>query len=125
MSETKHYIGKIRRLHLWPYVTLEDQCQKVANDSGYKELPDRYESWEELIASELYDKYIVVHDRVYKILEANDMGCDFNVFHAHDNNDGTISYEVVYYNGGYSLEDAIEEALDNMNKRDILRGELL
>lgn len=119
MSETKHYIGKIKPLHLWPHETLEDQCRKIANDNNYSELPSGYESWEELIAYELYDTYVVVHGKIYEIIEKKDIRYDFNVFHAHSNNDGTISYEVVYYNGGYAFGDAIEEALDNMNKRDI------
>ena len=42
-----------------------------------------------------------------------EMSKEFNLI----GSDVTISYEVVYYNGGYAFDDAIEEALDKMNRR--------
>ena len=39
---------------------------------------------------------------------------DEDIFNAHDNGDGTIGYEVMYYNGGCSFNEAIEYALEDM-----------
>ena len=37
-----------------------------------------------------------------------------DIQNAHDNGDGTIDYEVMYYNGGCSFNEAIEYALDDI-----------
>ena len=37
-----------------------------------------------------------------------------DIQNAHDNGDGTIDYEVMYYNGGCSFNEAIEYALEDM-----------
>lgn len=51
---------------------------------------------------------------MYEILENSDVSIEYSLYTASKNTDGTISYEVMYYNGGCCFEEAISNALDNM-----------
>lgn len=116
MSETVHYTGKVKLVEKLNNETLEEQCERILREHNFTELEKYYDSWEEMFYEELYGKY-VIHDEdesIYKIIEKNYEDTEYDIFNAHENKDGTISYEVMYYNGGCSLSEAIVEALDNM-----------
>lgn len=113
MSETVHYKGKIKLLEKLPNETLEEQCKRISLEYGIEDAFECYDSWEEAFYQELYDDYIIARGNVYKLLECNELDSE-DVFNAYENPDGTIGYDVVYYNGGCGLSEAIEEALVNM-----------
>lgn len=116
MSETVLYIGKLKPVEKLLNVdeTFEERCKRILKEHNYLELNDYCDSWEEMLCDELYDEYVIVDEDIYKIVEKNYRSIDDDVFEAHINNDGTISYEVMYYNGGCSFNEAIEEALQNI-----------
>ena len=114
MSETVHYTGKLQLVHKIPNETLEEQCKRILTEHNYFELNGYCDSWREMLCEELYERYVISCGEVYKVIEKNHKGMDNDVFNAHDNKDGTIDYEVMYYNGGCSFNEAIEIALENM-----------
>ena len=63
---------------------------------------------------QLKEKYIVTNDNIYKVVEKNNKTDEYDIFNATQNLDGTIDYEVMYYNGGCSFNEAIEYALEAM-----------
>lgn len=109
MSEQVHFVGVLRPVERKYHESLEEQCQKICMDNGYKQLDGYLDSWTEVIFEELYDKYVVVNDNLYEVLSKR-MLENHDVYSAHRNLDGTISYEVSYYNGGCCFEEALEEA---------------
>ena len=114
MSEMVHYTGKITPVGKLPNETLEEQCKRILAEHNYFELNGYCDSWREMLYEELYERYVIACGEVYKVIEKNHKGIDDDVFNAHDNGDGTIDYEVMYYDGGCSLNEAIEYALEDM-----------
>lgn len=49
-----------------------------------------------------------------KLLKKISIDPDDDIFNATQNLDGTIDFHVMYYNGGCSFNEAIEEAISNM-----------
>ena len=114
MSEMVHYTGKIAPVDKLPNETLEEQCKRILAEHNYFELNGYCDSWREMLYEELYERYVIACGEVYKVIEKNHRDIDEDIFEAYDNGDGNINYEVMYYDGGCSFDEAIEEALENM-----------
>ena len=114
MSEMVHYTGKLQLVHKIPNETLEEQSKRILAEHNYFELNSYCDSWIEMLCEELYERYIVTNDNIYKVVEKNNKTDEYDIFNATQNFDGTIDYEVMYYNGGCSFNEAIERALENM-----------
>jgi len=112
MSETVHYKGTLILLERLENETLEEQIQRILCKD---ELPSYAESWEECLYSDYYKEYTVSNNILYKVEEIKSIG-DYDIFDIHKNTDGTYDFEVMYYNGGCSFDEAIEEAFKNLIK---------
>jgi hypothetical protein len=102
MSETEHWKGKL-------VSTGKTVSEFVSTD----EIPPHYESDEEYFEEKYYRAAHVISGIVYEI-EMEEMNSDGDIATAVDNNDGSIDFEVRYYNGGASFTEMIEEATDNL-----------
>lgn len=90
MSETVHYRGKL---------TSTGKTLKQFN-------PD---------SDDIYDHYyeaVEINGIVYTV-EKEDYEPNEDIFTSTENKDGTINFEVKYYNGGCGFNEAIEEAIKN------------
>ena len=114
MSEMVHYTGKIAPVGKLPNETLEEQCERILKEHKYLALSKYCDSWSEMLCDKLYQQYVIAGGEVYKVVEKNYKDMDEDIFNAHENGDGTIDYEVMYYNGGCSFNEAIEYALEDM-----------
>ena len=114
MSATVHYKGKLKLIEKVDNETLEEQCKRLIASHNFTKSNASYYSWEEMLCDELYDKYVVCNNRVYEILEKQYINYYDDISIAYENEDGTISYEVKYYNGGCCFSEAIEYALDEL-----------
>ena len=124
MSEIKHYVGKLKEVLPDLRETFEEMCHRILlqeNIIGEDEIVEDYYyfEWSEVLQENLYDKYIVTVDKDYgkhlfKISEKRKIsdGCD--VYNMHENVNGEYEYEVVYYDGGTSFDDAINFAYYEM-----------
>lgn len=112
MSEVVHYKGKIKLVEKLPNETLEEQCKRVLAEYDYHELPSYFSSWEEMLNEELYNRYVVANENIYKVIEKLDKQYHHDIFNATNNKDGTYDYEVMYYNGNCGFSEAIENALN-------------
>lgn len=110
MSETVHYKGVLKKIERYDTETLEDQCKRLLAD---KELPSYYDSYEEFFSDEHYHKAVVLDGSIYRV-EREDVDLDEDIFRASKINNNEITFEVKYYNGGCSFNEAIEEAFENM-----------
>ena len=117
MSETVHYKGKIQLVEKIKDETLEEQCKRILSEHGYHELDLYYDSWYEMLCEELYERYVIVNNSIYKVIDKKNLGIDYDIFEATKNDDKTINYHVMYYDGGCSFNEAIEEAIQNMENK--------
>jgi len=106
MSETVHYIGKLT------LVPIEGDIQNIAKMilqkegwslEGYNDFLEALEDWS-------YKKYIIYNENIYKV-DMKESDPYSNMAIATKKEDGTIDFEVRYYNGGCSFSEAIEDAL--------------
>lgn len=116
MSETVRYTGKIKLLERINNETLEEQCERIAEENHCREFIGYYDNWQEVIMYELVDKYVIHNDKVYEVLEQKDVDIYESVFKGLKNKDRTINYDVMYYNGGCSFDEAIGRVLDSMEE---------
>ena len=106
MSETVHYIGKLT------LVPIEGDIQNTAKiilrgegrgAEGYSDFLEALEDWS-------YKKYVIYNGNIYKA-DMKESDPYSNMAIATKKEDGTIDFEVRYYNGGCSFSEAIEDAL--------------
>lgn len=108
MCEDVYYKGKITPVF---DKTAEQICK---DDYGIIELPYYFDSWEQMLGDRAYEESSTIDGVVYKVEVACVEVYD-DIFRASKNEDGSISVELKYYNGGCSFDEALECALDKMN----------
>lgn len=116
MSETVHYTGKLKPIHCLQNETFEDLCKRILKENGYTKLSTWFSTYEEMLSDELYGEYVIVNQKLYQIVKKENKDTEFDIFNAHKNQDGTIDYEVMYYNGGCSFQEALEYSLENIEE---------
>jgi hypothetical protein len=112
MSEDVHYKGKLTE------VDCEDIDDFIRDQLKGVEPPKWYDfsNSEELREYFLYeyteDRYLIANEVLYRVqkYELDPYGH----FLANRNPDGSISFDVKYYNGGCGFTEAIEQALEEM-----------
>lgn len=109
MSEVVHYRGRLQKIERKDDETLEDLCKRIVDRST-----TYYESWEEHIRCERYKEYVVCNGELYKILSQDELYPD-STFTIRECTNGEYEYDVIFYNGGWCLEEAIEEAFRNLD----------
>jgi len=110
MSEVVYYKGTLKMCIKNYNETLEEQCKRLMNrelDANY------YDSYKLMLLDEYYDKYIIHDDIIYSIVEKKTLDPDGSIFNISENTDGTVNFEVRYYNGGTSFDETIEYAFEN------------
>jgi len=112
MSETVHYKGILRKVEKIEGENLEDQCKRLL---GNKELPSYYDNYKEYLLEECY-RTMIIHDNEVYHVEREEVDPHSDMFNAALKENGEISFEVRYYNGGCSFNEAIEEAIKNSCK---------
>lgn len=119
MSEYEAYEGKIKLIGPKTNEVLEDFLKEIAKENGYGGLEEDGRfldmTYREFFLEYLSDDYVIVGQSVYKILSCDDFSYGY-IFKANENKDETIDFVVRFYNGCMDFEEAIEEALNNMEK---------
>lgn len=119
MSETVHYSGKLIKINQSPNETLDSLCERICKENKVTERSKYNNNWIEQLLDRFYDDYVVVKDTLFKIEDKRGLDFDYDVFNASVNPDGTINFDVMYYNGGCCLTEALEEALSNIDISEI------
>jgi hypothetical protein len=115
MSEQETMKGKIKEIFCGDEEDMEIFAKELCKKNRY-DYTEFCGSYLECLIDEGYKDYIITNNKIYEILETKDF--EYNdIFEAEGNSDGTISFIVSYYNGGCSFNEAIEEALDNMESK--------
>lgn len=116
MSETVHYKGKMTLLPKLSGETLENQCKRIVCDNNKLDInevenPSYYDTWEEYLLDMYYKKYATAKGNLYKIDSIKEVE-EYDMFNVNKVSESQFEYEVMYYNGGMGLSDAIARALD-------------
>lgn len=106
MSETVHYRGKLTKIKSTDPIEL--QCKKILNN---QELPPYFDTYQKLLLDEFYEEYVIFNNALYSVEKEEIIPYDDIFFRSSPNIDGTINFEVRYYNGACGLDEAIEMAL--------------
>jgi hypothetical protein len=110
MSETVHYKGTLKKLERKEGVSLEEQCKEML---GGGELPSYFDNYQEWLEDNFYREIIIRDGYLYRV-EKMDIDPDGDIFNASIGNNEEIEFEVRYYNGGCSFNEAIEHAIKNI-----------
>lgn len=78
------------------------------NQTDEEELLDNF-------CEDFYRKAVILDDKVF-LIEGTVKDFDSRLFDARLNDDGSIDYLCVYYNGGCCLDEAIKYAVEKNNK---------
>lgn len=117
MSESVMYTGKLKELEFDATNNLEDKIKTILTDEQKEDCVNNYSGdfVDYFYDNDFYNKYVIVGDKLYEIISYS--GGEYtDVFQANKNEDETINFVVAYYNGGCSFGEAIEEAINNMDK---------
>lgn len=109
MSETVYYKGKLKEVKRFDGESIEEQCKRLLHGETLHSYMDSYQ---EMLQDEYYQQYVVYDDILYSV-EKESLDPDEEIFNAIENEDGSINFEIKYYNGGFSFNKAIEVALNN------------
>ena len=109
MSEMKAYRGKLVLVDKVGNETLEEQCKRLLN---VEKMEDYYISYAEQLCDT--KPYVTYKDELYKILEKKELDPYDSRFNGSVNEDGSIDFDVNYYNGGCSLSDALYYVLKDV-----------
>jgi len=113
MSEMVHYNGILKRVERLNNEDLEDCCKRLCNN---EELPSYYDDYKEFLTDEYYKKYTILGCDVYSIEKIKDYQ-DEDIFELNKISNDEYSFQLRYYNGGCSFDEAIEEAFSKMKKQ--------
>ena len=107
MSETEHYVGKLIPVEMKG--SLEDTARQILSEMG-EEKKDYYESYLEQLEDDGYKQYIITSTDIYKV-KMEEVDPDYDILRSNYNDNGVIDFEVRYYNGGCSFDEAVKKAL--------------
>jgi len=110
MSETVYYKGTLTEVYRLENETLEDQCKRILQVEEFND--DYYDSFQEMVLDQSYERYIV-QDGILYAVQRQELNSEDSLFNISKNEDGTLNFEVRYYNGGCSFDEAIEYAFEN------------
>ncbi len=102
MSEYEHFKGKLTSTGM----TVDEFMKDV-------KVPDCYESKTEYFNDTMSDQAMEVSGIVYTV-DRSFYEDNSDIFESTKNKDGTINFQVRYYNGGCGFGEALEEALKSI-----------
>jgi hypothetical protein len=107
MSETERNKGKL--IPVDHSGTVEEKCKAVIDEMGL-EMKSYYDSYKEMLDDEGYRAFYITETEVYKV-ESEALDTDMEIFDATLNDDGTINFHTMYYNGGCSFNEALDVSI--------------
>lgn len=116
MSQYVRYKGKIKPIGC--VVELEDfadeYLRRACSTEDYNDAKDYYKTKVEFLIDQFYDEFLVSSGMLYEILEKESMDSEPDIFDATELSDGTVEFQVMYYNGGCGFSEAIDISLGRL-----------
>lgn len=116
MSSYEFGRGKIREFKPESGENIEDVCKRFVLSKRDQSFLDEFDSAVEAVSDEFYDEAIITEEKLYEFVEQS-VEYDQNEFYdAHVEPNGDITYSVLFYNGGQSMSEAIQEAISKISE---------
>lgn len=112
MSETEHVTGKLVPVEIVGDI---ENTARLILEKEKIDKPDYLDTFLQAVREELYRNYVVCGGKIFKVEKFQTL--DDDVYNAHTNPDGSISFELSYYNGGCSFDEAVGYALKKMEEK--------
>lgn len=119
MSEDKMYRGKLKELYRSSKVTLEEQCRRLFEEKHNLEKDHYYVNYIQALTGELGDKYIIVNERVFEVIELEEISPYDNFISLKDMGfmeELKFSFITKYHNGSTYLGEMLTEGLEKALK---------
>ena len=115
MSETVHYKGIAIKIEQPNDKTLLDVAKGILKERNY-DIANHYDNAIECLTQEFYEEFFY-HPKTQNLYKITKEGHDLEqeIIKADLMDDGTITYELRYYNGGAGFEECMEEAFDKID----------
>ena len=113
MSDMVHYRGVLYEIHPQSGETLQDTAKKIFHKRWDYPHSTNKGDWIKTLCAYSED-YITFKYKLFKICK-HEITPDDDIISAAFNEEGSIDFEVKYYNGGSSMQEAIESALKQLN----------
>jgi len=107
MSETVHYTGRIKEINLGDLTASEKLL--ILKGRGFDVEDDGDGDW-------FCDDLHINMSHIYEILEKESHAADGNIMDAKAEEDGSIFFNLRYYNGGCGFDEALDRAIKRMDK---------
>lgn len=116
MSETVHYKGIATAIKTTEFISVEDVAKEILKNRN-KKIASYYSNAIECLVQEFNDEYFF-HPKTQTLYSITKTSHDLDqaIIKAESKEDGTIEYELRFYNGGSGFEECMEEAFDKLNK---------
>lgn len=109
MSEHQHVKGTLR--------STGKTIREVAIYHGYEDdVSNDYMAEEQYVDEGKLENAVVIGGIIWEIINQKDIDPYDDVYNATANEDGTIDFEVRFYNGGCCLDEAIHDAINNLKR---------
>ena len=116
MSQTETHFGKLRKVEIPQGQTLEQWCREKCEVEGYPEIATYNDNWLEQFRDVFHEKYFFVGNEIWEAFDHHETEDD-DIYHLQENEDGTLTFIMQFYNGGTCLTECIEESLENLNRK--------
>jgi hypothetical protein len=114
MSEVEHQKGKITEIIPLAGEDCEDLAKRLLENRNIV-YEDYYDSYGACLTDNFPELIVIVDGKIYEY-EVTEIDPYADISNATMNPDGTIDFEVKYYNGSCGFGEAIEKAINKMNK---------
>ena len=114
MSETVWYKGTLTEIKATDK-SVEEIAEELYKEMSARDKADYHETYTEALADEFYDDYYSYEGKLYSLTKEY-VEYDEDIIRAKRNDDGTIEYELKYYNGGAGFAECMDEALDKLKE---------
>lgn len=113
MSEQQSKRGKFKKVDLQGK-TIEEWCKQQCLTTG-RTNKHNDETWKEFYFDICWDKFFIVEDELYEIIEVEDLDSCYYVQVDKQDND-IYSFYATYYDGGTCLQECLEEGLEEIKR---------
>lgn len=113
MSEVRHYKGTAVRVAVGAK-EIEAFAKNILQEHGKTEVPSYCDSWTEYLEDYFYNRFARINNALYDTADKVEVG-EEDVYNAVRVKDG-YKFEVQYYDGGESFDEALQQAIDNAER---------
>ena len=117
MSDYEHHRGRMVEVKSSATTSLNNICNAIANERGL-EWTDYYEKyhkddWITFICDKLDREYVYINERLYKV-DDTEIDPSDDIIIAERQSDGSITFELRFYNGACCFIEGLSEAVDKL-----------